>query len=224
MKKNISSSFNFNAFEYTTQSIASYLDNKVTPLGADCSETLREFSSIMEGRGPIEFKLSTKDSRVVYLYLSFQGKMDGYDLYKEEIEDEKVFRGKAQAFADGIFANEVVNIIKKSWKHNEMLANYGDIRHQLAQLSRGLSSRAKAQKNPEMRVGYRIVAEDILKPAVVRQVLTKVKSVGKLVDTLNKKGMMVLNITSEVDVNTYEFLRGQGGRVRISLLLPTPKK
>lgn len=197
----------------STTTLSSYLDEKVASLNADQLEAIRTFASLYSGNAPVEFSISTIEGRKVSLALTFKGSIVEQ---LEELEAKAtIFSGKVATVAEAIIANEVLHFMAKKWQGSECVASYGEVRHQLCQLSRGYMSQAHKTSDKLLKEARYEVANWLLQREAAKDVLRRIHNTVKI---LNKVGK-VLIISEETEVNTFEFLRGQGGKVRISLLL-----
>lgn len=197
----------------STTTLSSYLDEKVASLNADQLEAIRTFASLYSGNAPVEFSISTIEGRKVTMALTFQGNIAEQ---LEELEAKpSIFSGKVATLAESIISNDVLRIMAKRWNGSELLASYGEVRHQLCQLSRGYMSQAHKTSDKLLKEARYEVANWLLQREASKEILRRIHNTVKI---LNKVGT-ILTISEETEVNTFEFLRGQGGKVRISLLL-----
>lgn len=177
----------------SSMKVADSLNFKAITLSSEQTEAIRRIASIYEGvGGSIEITCNG-----VSVFLSFQGKFS-----KEELAvEKKIFSGKVELLVDTLWVHSVEQMLLRYYskqRENHEVIPYEDLRHQMLQMSRGYTAKAKAAKAEE-KAAYRKIANKLQLREATREML----------GILN-------NIKS---VNTFEVLKGQGGRIRIALYL-----
>lgn len=164
---------------------------KVVTLSTEQSEALKLFFASYNYAGDLEVAIGD-----ICLHLSLRGRAKN-TLYV----DEELVSGKAQALSDAFWQKEVLSRLQNYWKDRECCMSYGALRHQMSQAARGYSSRADKCNDMEARMACHIVARRLQDKNEVRQMLN------------------FLSKLKSIPVNTFEFMRGQGGRIRIALFV-----
>lgn len=161
---------------------------KAVSLTTEQSEALVSFFNAYDFYGDLEVSVGD-----VTLQLSLRGRTTEEEL----LADKEIFQGRVDILADTIWGKSVQALLLKDWEGSESLVSYGEIRHQMIQMSRGYLSKAKTAKAEE-KAAYRKVANRLLDKKEVREMLS---FLGKV---------------RSISVNTFEVVRGQGGRIRIA--------
>ena len=164
---------------------------KVCTLTTEQSEALKEFFASYNHAGDLEITLGD-----VTLQLSLRGQLSAEELLVEK----ELFVGRVDILSETIWSKSVQSILLKDWEGSESVLSYGELRYQMLQISRGCLSKAKASKAEE-KAAYRKVANRLQQKEEVREMLA---FLGKV---------------RSISTNTFEILRGQGGRIRLAFFV-----
>lgn len=164
---------------------------KVCTLTTAQSEALIKFLTSYNHVGNVEIKLGD-----IILQLSLRGQLSEEELLVEK----EIFLGRVDILSETIWSKAVQTFLLKDWEGSESTLSYGELRHQMLQMARGYLSKAKSSKAEE-KAAYRKVANRLQQKEEVREMLA---FLGKI---------------RSISTNTFEILRGQGGRIRLAFLV-----
>lgn len=163
-----------------------------TSLTPERIEALKSFLESFKGTlGDLEIVLPSGELFV----LSMRGKVSQKDLR----EDSLLFQGKVNALVDTLWEKSVKKLLFDDWEGSLNVLNYGELRHQMAQMARSYKSQA-SHKNAEEKAAYMQISKKLSSSEEVRKMLS------------------LLGKVRSVATRTFEVLRGQGGKIRIVVL------